>query len=139
ELVRVSALHLIENTTNTDFRYYHGTRDPGPMRPAFVRELTEQFRRLGLEPNERWYEHGHDLLYIVHRHGRIYPELAAIVRDPRPTDVRLVTGDYRASRQHWVTVTRIERYPELAKVTAHAEPGLLRAETNNVIELAIDL
>jgi len=139
ELVRVSALHLIENTTNTDFRYYHGTRDPGPMRPAFVRELTEQFRRLGLEPNERWYEHGHDLLYIVHRHGRIYPELAAIVRDPRPTDVRLVTGDYRANRQHWVTVTRIERYPELAKVTAHAEPGLLRAETNNVIELAIDL
>ena len=139
ELVRVSALHLIENMTNTDFRYYHGTRDPGPMRPAFVRELSAQMQRLGLEPRERWYEHGHDLLYLVHRHGRIYPEIAERVRDPRPADVRIVTGDYRANRQHWVTLTRIERYPELARVSAHAEAGLVRAETRNVIELALDL
>ncbi len=138
-MLRYSAMHLIENSTNTDFHYYHGTRDPGPMRPAFVRELTAHIRELGLTPNERWYEHGHDLLYLVHRHGRVYPELAQIVRNPHPTDVRVVTGDYRASRQHWVTVTRIERYPELAHVEAHAEDGAIRVTTRNVIELALDL
>ena len=40
--------------------------------------------------------------------------LAERVRDPRPAEVRVVTGDYRANRQHWVTVTRIERYPRMA-------------------------
>lgn len=139
ELVRVSGLHLIENTTNTDFRFYHGTQDPGPMRPAFVRALTEQMERLGLSPQARWYERGHDLLYIVHRHGRIYPELAEMVRNPNPSEVRIVTGDYRANRQHWVSVTRIERYPELARVHAKAEAGSLSAETDNVIEVAFDL
>lgn len=138
-MLRYSALHLIENSVNTDFRYYHGTRDPGPMRPAFVRELTQRMRELGLTPNERWYEHGHDLLYLVHRHGRIYPELTSIVRNRRPAHVRVVTGDYRANRQHWVTVTRIERYPELARVEAHASDGALRVTTSNAIELALDL
>lgn len=139
ELVRVSALNLIENTTNTEFRYYHGTQDGGPMRPAYVRELSAQMARLGLESRERWYERGHDLLYVVHRHGRIYPDIAEQVRDPRPRDVRIVTGDYRANRQHWVRVTRIERYPQLARVSAHADEGGIRAETENVIELALDL
>ncbi len=138
-MLRYSGMHLIENSTNTDFRYYHGTRDPGPMRPAFVRELTAHIASLNLTANERWYEHGHDLLYLVHRHGRIYADFARIVRDPRPADVRVVTGDYRANRQHWVTVTRIERYPELARVEAHASDGAIRVTTSNVIELALDL
>lgn len=138
-MLRYSGMHLIENSTNTDFRYYHGTRDPGPMRPAFVRELTAHMTSLGLTPNERWYEHGHDLLYLVHRHGRVYEDLTRIVRNPRPSDVRVVTGDYRASRQHWVTVTRIEQYPQLSRVEAHASEGSIRVQTNNVIELALDL
>jgi predicted esterase len=138
-MLRISGLHLIENTTNTDFRYYHGTRDPGPMRPAYVRELTEHMRRQGLSPQERWFEHGHDLLYLVHRHGRVYADLAGYVRNPRPPRVRIVTGDYRANRQHWVSVTRIERYPELARADARAERGVLRVETDNVLELTFHL
>lgn len=138
-MLRVSGMHLIENSTNTDFRYYHGTRDPGPMRPAFVRELSAHMRQLGLTPQERWYEHGHDLLYLVHRHGRIYEELARFVRNPRPARVRVVTGDYRANRQHWVTVSRIERYPELARVDARAESNTLTVETDNVLEVTFGL
>jgi hypothetical protein len=138
-MLRVSGMHLFENTTNTDFRYYHGTRDPGPMRPAFVRELTAHVRQLGLTPQERWYEHGHDLLYLVHRHGRIYEDLARYQRNPRPPRVRVVTGDYRANRQHWVSVTRVERYPELARVDARVESNVLRVETNNVLEVTFHM
>lgn len=136
---RYSGMDLIENTENTDFRYYHGTVDPGPMRPAYVRELDRRVADLGIRARGRWYEHGHDLLYLVHRHGRVYPDLAEITRDPRPREVRVVTGDYRAARQHWVTVTRIERYPELARVRAVAADGELRADTDNVLELSFDL
>jgi hypothetical protein len=64
-MLRNSGFHLIENTVNTDFHYYHGTLDTGPMRPAFVRALTAHMRELGLTPHERWYEYGHDLLYLV--------------------------------------------------------------------------
>ncbi|MBX3272362.1 MAG: extensin family protein [Sandaracinaceae bacterium] len=138
-LRRVSALEMLENTENTTFRYYHGTVDPGPMRPDYVRELDRRVADMGLRMRGRWYEHGHDLLYMVHRHGRIYPDLAELVRDPRPAEVRVVTGDYRAARQHWVSVSRIARYPELARVRASAADGALRAETENVLELSFDL
>ncbi len=138
-LLRYSGMHLIENGENTDFRYYQGTEDPGPMRPAYVRALDRRVEELGVDVTGRWYQHGHDLLYLVHRHGRVFSDLAEIVRDPRPREVRLVTGDYRAARQHWVTVTRIERYPELARVRAVAEDGTLRADTDNVTQLSFDL
>ncbi|MFO0709255.1 MAG: extensin family protein [Sandaracinus sp.] len=134
-----SGMHLVENSLNTDFRFYHGTRDPGPMRPAFVRQMEEHMRGLGLEPHVRWYDFGHDLLYLVHRHGRIYPEIAQVRRDRHPSEVRVVTGDYRANRQHWVTVTRIEEYPELARVVAHATDGALSVQTTNTLELSLDL
>jgi hypothetical protein len=134
-----SGMHLVENSINTDFRFFHGSRDPGPMRPAFVRQMEEHMRALGLEPNVRWYDFGHDLLYLVHRHGRVYPEMARVERNRRPAEVRVVTGDYRANRQHWVTVTRIEEYPELARVVARASDGVLSVQTTNTLELALDL
>ncbi|MEZ4336145.1 MAG: extensin family protein [Sandaracinaceae bacterium] len=136
---RYSALEMLDDTENTDFRYYHGTVDPGPMRPAYIRELDQRVEDRELSMRGRWYEHGHDLLYLVHRHGRVYPDLAEIVRDPRPTEVRVTTGDYRANRQHWVTVTRIERYPELANVRATAADGSITATTDNVLQLSLDL
>ncbi len=134
-----SGMDLIENSVNTDFRFYHGTRDPGPMRPAYVQALEQRMRAIGLQPNVRWFDFGHDLLYLVHRHGRVYPEMAAVRRDLRPREVRVVTGDYRASRQHWVSVSRIERYPALARVVARASDGAIDVETNNTLELALDL
>ncbi|MBN8614075.1 MAG: extensin family protein [Deltaproteobacteria bacterium] len=134
-----SGMHLAENSVNTDFRFFHGTQDPGPMRPAFVREMEAHMTELGLTPNVRWFEHGHDLLYLVHRHGRVYPEMARVTRNRRPEEVRVVTGDYRANRQHWVTVTRIEQYPELARVVARATDGALTVQTTNTLELSLDL
>jgi poly(3-hydroxybutyrate) depolymerase len=47
-LERLSAMSLWENTLATDFRAYHGTQDPGPMRPAFVRELDRDLEARGL-------------------------------------------------------------------------------------------
>lgn len=140
-MLRLSAMHLIENSSNTDYHFYHGTQDGGPMRPRFIRELSSHMRELGLEPDphEHWYEHGHDLLYLVHRHGRIYPQLAERTRNPSPQKVVVITGDYRANRQHWVTVDRIEQYPRLARVEATAQEGRITATTDNALEIALDL
>lgn len=134
-----SGMHLVENSVNTDFRFYHGTRDPGPMRPQYVREMEAHMRGLGLTPRVRWYDFGHDLLYLVHRHGRIYPEMAQVVRNRRPAEVRVVTGDYRANRQHWVTVERIEHYPDLARVVARASEGSIEVQTTNTLAISLEL
>ncbi len=134
-----SALHLAHNFTNTDFRYYHGAEDGGPMRPAYVRELTEHLQREGIPARERWYEAGHDILYRVHRHGRVYGDLAERRRDPRPSEVRVVTGDYRASQQHWVTVTRIPDYPSIAEVQARVVDATMEITTRNASALSLDL
>ena len=140
-LVRVSALDLIENSLNTDFRYYHGRQDEGPMRPAFVEELTRRVRELQLPARGAFFDLGHDILYAVHRHGRVYDQLAEVRRNRRPSEVRVVTGDYRANRQHWVTVTRIDRYPALARVRAVVDQGgaALAVETDNTVGIAIEL
>lgn len=134
-----SGMHLAENTLDTDFRMFHGTVDPGPMRPAYTREMEEHMRGLGIEPQITWYEMGHDILYVVHRHGRFYDVMAGVARDTRRADVRLVTGDYRANRQHWITAERIVDYPRLARVEAHAADQLITITTERVSQLAIDL
>lgn len=135
-----SGMDLAENTFNTTFRYYHGRADGGPMRPRFVEEFTRRISAIpGVPVNETWYDAGHDILYIVHRHGRIYSGLAETRRDPRPREVRVVTGDYRAARQHWVTVTRIHDFPKLARVRAVVEGDAIQVETSNTDAFAIDL
>jgi pimeloyl-ACP methyl ester carboxylesterase len=133
----LSAMSLAENAINTDFRYYHGHSDPGPMRPAYVAEFSKQIATLGVPYSEKWFDAGHDLLYLVHRHGRIFSELEGVVRNRHPKEVRIVTGDYRANRQHWVSVTRIERLPELARVRAVANNAQLSIETRNTQALSI--
>src|SRR6185295_11769813 len=70
-LAALSGMQLIENAINTDFRYYHGHLDGGPMKPRYVEELGKLIRTLGVPFKETWFDAGHDLLYIVHRHGRI--------------------------------------------------------------------
>jgi len=140
-----SGLHLIENTTNTDFRWFHGTDDTGPMRPEYVRQYEARVARLGLPNQGTWYEAGHDILYRVHRHGRIYERLDGVHRDPRPAEVRLVTGDYRAATQHWVTVTRLAAFPRLGRVHARAatdaagDAGTVTVTTENVRAVRLDL
>ncbi|MFW6051748.1 MAG: extensin family protein [Myxococcota bacterium] len=138
-LERWSGLHLAPNIVNTDFRYYHGRTDGGPMKPRFVDQLSEKLESLGLPRNVTWYDTGHDILYLVHQHGRVYEGLAEVKRNRRPSKVTVITGDYRANRQHWVTVTRIEGYPSLARVDAQVEDRTLTATTDGVRALAFDL
>lgn len=119
-----SGMDLFENTIGTSFRYYHGRTDTGPMRPRYIEEFTRRVSQLeGVPVNETWFDAGHDILYLVHRHGRVYDRIADTVRDPRPREVRVVTGDYRAARQHWLSVTRIRDYPKLARVRALMSEG----------------
>ena len=134
-----SAMDLAENWFNTDFRYYHGTVDPGPMKPTYVRELDRSLEARGVPHTGKWFEAGHDLLYLVHRHGKLYGELASVRRKARPTEARVVTGDYRAARQHWLEVTRFVRYPELARVVAKVDGGHVEVSTSNTLAFAIHL
>lgn len=134
-----SGLHLAENILDTDFRFYHGRGDTGPMRPQFVTQFEARLADLSIEPNVTWYDAGHDILYRVHRHGRTFDALGEVRRDRRRAEVRLVTGDYRAAQQHWVTVTRMDGYPELAHVRANVEGEAVRVTTDNVLALSLDL
>lgn len=119
-----SGLHLIENSINTHSKFYHGTVDPGPMRPAYIKALEAEITRLNITPPPavRWYEHGHDLLYLVHQHGRAFANWESITRIQQPSHVVLVSGDYRASRQHWLEVTRFSEYPKYARMVGDASP-----------------
>lgn len=124
-LDRYSATALLGNWRNTDYRYFHGRNDPGPMRPRYIEQLDELVRDAGGVGTGRWYDAGHDLLYIVHRHGRVYDELATVRRDPRPAEVTVVTADYRAARQHWLEVTRIGDYPSEVTLEGRVESNTL--------------
>jgi enterochelin esterase-like enzyme len=135
----LSGLDLAENAINTDFRYFHGRFDTGPMKPKYVREFTSRISSLGVPFRETWYDAGHDILYKVHRHGRVYEGLAGAIRNRRPPEVRLVTGDYRANRQHWLTVTRFDRHPGLARLEARASGRIVTIQTRNALALSIDL
>ncbi len=109
------------------------------MRPPYVRELEARMEELGLTPNVTWYDAGHDILYRVHRHGRTFDRLAREPRDRRPSHVIDVSGDYRASRQHWVDITRFVDYPKLGRVEATAEDGAITVTTDNVRAFTLDL
>ncbi|MEZ4252822.1 MAG: alpha/beta hydrolase-fold protein [Polyangiales bacterium] len=75
---------------------------PGPMRPRWLsKSLDAGGRPLGAPVRGTWYDAGHDILYLVHRHGRT-GAFAEERRDRSPREVRVVSGDHRASRQHWV-------------------------------------
>ncbi len=134
-----SGMQLLENAWNTKYSYHHGLHDPGPMRPAFVAELDEEVARLGVPARGNWYDAGHDLLYIVHRHGRFYEGLVDVRRDTHPAEITLLSGDYRAARQHWLTVTRIDDYPVIARLHAKVEGDAITVETRGASAFSIDL
>lgn len=140
-LMRVlSGRELSENAFNTDYRIYHGRTDTGPMRPVFITNYENLLVANQIPHRMTWFNLGHDILYACHRHGEIYNTLSSIVRNPTPRDVHVVTGDYRANRQHWLSITRISTYPELAR--AHGvidENNKLEITTSNAEELELDL
>lgn len=136
---RYSAMHLTENTFNTDWRTYHGRTDTGPMRPEFIHQFEAHVRELNLPAHIRWFDAGHDILNMCLQQGRIYAALASVHRNPRPTEVRLVTGDYRAARQHWLNVTRITNYPERARLKGTVSGHTVTVETSNTSAFEVDL
>jgi enterochelin esterase-like enzyme len=133
----LSAMSLAENAINTDFRFFHGHTDPGPMRPAFVEAFGKHIATLGVPYKEKWFDTGHDLLYLVVRQGALFKDLAGVKRNRHPKEVRLVTGDYGAAEQHWLRVTRIERVPQLARVRAVAEGDEIQLETQQALALEL--
>lgn len=135
----VSALDLIENTFNTDFRFYHGRTDGGPMKPAYTEVFAAKAASLGLPVKGTWYDAGHDILYMVEKHGRSFDEVNTVVRNRHPAEVRLVTGDYRANQQHWLTATRIEHYPALSTTIAKVDAGGIVIDTQGARALTVDL
>ncbi len=113
---RISGPQLATNMRNTDFRMYHGRADTGPMKPRYITEFTEELKKRQIPHRMQWFEAGHDILYLVHRHGKIYPKLTEERRVRHPERVWLTTADYRARRQHWISVIRIENYPSFAEI-----------------------
>ena len=118
-----SSMDQLDNFRNTKLSFFHGTQDRGPMAPAFPRALDKALTARGIAHTFREYDTGHDVLYWVHRRGKIYPELAKIRRNPRPTEVWIETRDYRAARQHWAEIARMPEYPALAKLHAKVVDG----------------
>ena len=131
----LSAWHLIENARNTHLHAHHGHTDPGPMRPRYVSALERQTGSLAVPFTCDWYtDAGHDLVGPVHRAGRIFEREAPRRRDPAPSRVTLVTGDYRAARQHWLEVTRIGGYPSLVRLDGERDGDLVRVRTEGRVE-----
>ena len=126
----LSAMDLAENAINTDFRFFHGKVDPGPMRPAFVDAFGKHIAKLGVPYTEKWFDTGHDLLYLVVRQGAVFKDLEKVTRKHKPSEVRLVTGDHRAAQQHWLRVTSFTRLPELARLRAVAQSEEIRLDVS---------
>lgn len=135
----LSGRELRQNAFNTDYRIYHGLTDTGPMRPSFIHNYEQILREDDIPFSIKWYDLGHDILYPAHQHGRIYESLAPKKRNPNPESVTVSSGDYRAARQHWVTISRFTQYPELGLAKAKATSGRIEVTTNNVSALSLDL
>lgn len=134
------ALEQAENLSNTTIEFFHGRRDPGPMRPLYAQIFAKRLRELGVPFTFHDLENkAHDLIDYVHDRGRLEARLAKIRRDRRPREIRLVAHDLRAARQHWVTVRGFERYGVPARVHARCEDDRCGIETENATDLALQL
>ncbi len=140
ELLRYSAMHLIENTFGTEYRFYHGRRDTGPMRPRYIEALIRRMRRIdNLPVNIQWFDAGHDILYPSIRLGRAFEWLDDRTRQREPREVFVVTGDYRAARQHWIEVTRLSTYPDLARIHGTCSADEITLEASGARAIALHL
>lgn len=136
-LAPLNGLALAPNTANTDFRYYHGRKDGGPMKPRYVQAFSKRLQDLGIPDQGQWFDAGHDILYLAHQRGKVYETLASVRREPRPAAVRLVTADYRAARQAWLEVTSISDYPNLAEASGRWAHNALTLHCSRVRGLRI--
>ena len=135
----LSAFTLADNARNTHLHAHHGRQDHGRMQPSLVEALDAHLEVLNVPFVLDWYVAGHDLVGPVNRRDRVFGREAERRRNPRPPEVHLVTGDYRAARMAWVAVTRIEDYPALARVDATATIEGLTITTERARALVVDL
>lgn len=138
-IAAVSGYDLAQNAFNTDFRFYHGRTDTGPMRPGYVHDFEKHLKASGIPHKATWYDLGHDILYAVHKRGELYAALASVKRKQKPSEVWLVSGDYRANQQHWLTITRFESYPQLATVRASLRGSTVELKSHNTLGVSLDL
>ena len=131
-----SGIDLAENTINTRFFYYHGRRDGGPMRPDYVETFSRRMRELELPNNETWFDAGHDILYLAIRHGRMFPQLLE-PRNRRPSSARVVSGDYRAARQHWLEIVQFRAFGTMGRAEGNVTGDALAITTENIEALCV--
>jgi predicted esterase len=133
-----SAEDLAENGADTFLRFFHGDLDRGPMKPEFVYAMRHRLDELDVPyVFTRYADLGHDIIYTVHRRGRLLDELDEVRRNRKPTRVRLASADYRAARQHWIEVAEFSDYPVMAHVEAEVAEGQVRISTENVARLRL--
>ena len=140
ELDRISALSLIDNTNNTHFYAYHGRTDTGPMRPKYFQTLVDTVSGADeLKLKTIWYDLGHDILYRTLRMGRAYQTMSEQAQLASPDRVVVVSGDCRATRQHWLEIEKFERdrYPRLARIEGRYYTK--RGPGNGARQLSIEL
>ncbi|MFK7986036.1 MAG: prolyl oligopeptidase family serine peptidase [Sandaracinaceae bacterium] len=138
-LLPLSASSLLEHARLTHLHVHHGRRDPGPMRPAYAEALSTEMRDRGLPMSLHWYAGGHDLVTPLQRAGRVFDHEGEAHRAERPAEVLVRSGDYRAARQHWLQITGIEGYPQIAGARARVLDGRVEVETERVTALTLHL
>ncbi|MEZ4287905.1 MAG: hypothetical protein R3A47_07120 [Polyangiales bacterium] len=106
---------LFENISNTAFSMFHGLTDTGPMRPAFVHEFEALLKKHDVHADVHWYPLGHDILARVMQRGKLL-KTTKQTKPRLPSHVVVVTAEYRANRQHWLSVTGIDDYPSTARL-----------------------
>lgn len=134
------ALEQAENLGNTTLEFFHGRRDPGPMRPVYAQLFAARLRELRVPFTFHDLENkAHDLIDYVHAKGALEARVAKLRRNRRPREIRLVAHDLRAARQHWLALRGFERYGVAARARASVRDGRVTIETENATDLALQL
>lgn len=134
------ALEQADNLTNTALEFFHGRKDPGVMRFAYTQTFAQRLRELHIPFTFHDLENkGHDLIDIVHARGALEARLAKLRRDRSPHEIRLVSHDLRAARQHWLGLRGFERYGVQARAHARVDGDRVEIETHNATELLLQL
>lgn len=134
------ALEQAENLSNTTLEFFHGRRDPGVMRPAYAQTFAARLRALHVPFTFHDLENkAHDLIDYVHDRGALEARLAKIRRNRSPREIRMVSHDLRAARQHWLSIRGFERFGVIARAHAQVEGDHVVVETENATDLALQL
>ncbi|MDD5309689.1 MAG: prolyl oligopeptidase family serine peptidase [Deltaproteobacteria bacterium] len=117
-LANESAITYAENGFNTNFVFFHGTKDPG-FSVEQARSMANKLSKLKVPFHYLEYDLGHDLTHLLWRSLQIMRYVNTFSRPELPSEVRLVTVSGRANRQAWLV---------LDDTGDHVKPGRIRAK-----------